>query len=411
MSYRPARAHRRPGVGDQIVIASELAGSHTWAVPIRVRTVALVAAALVAMTLGACTPSHNRAVRTNTPSATGLASTSTTGPTSTPSSSSTTAVRLGYRARFMARPLHLPTLHLGQACPTSKASVFNTAAFGGVVHGSGPVHPLLVDYAAGPVASGTVGLTSSTQYPGWLTVKTLWFSEPPYQGPFVVRVRRLDGAGPIGLLDDPTATSFYVPAGPTLNSTGGYREMPGVTWVKTPGCLAWQVDGLTFSHVIIARAVCRPPGCTIPHTRASTAQAAEAEHLRWFIGAYDAGDIRTALAQFSPGQNVSFSDCDYARQQVVDGHGRAQLTAWLRRNIALHDRLAVDTIVDANPDQPIGVLGVRFSRRSNDAITRAGHPNGITPAVAAKVKFDDAGRITAFGNGPYGGPASSCKVG
>ncbi len=89
----------------------------------------------------------------------------------------------------------------------------------------------------------------------------------------------------------------------------------------------------------------------------------------------------------------------------------AKLTAWLRQNIAHHDRLVVASIVDANPEQPVGVLGVSFSRRSSDAIAHAGHPNGITPTLGAKVIFDGAGLITEFANGPYGGAPDGCRIG
>ncbi len=305
---------------------------------------------------------------------------------------------------MLSRPLHLPVLRPDQPCPTSHGTPINAVGFVGVALGVGPVHPLAGD------TNGVAELTSRTQHPGWLAIKDLWFSEPGYQGPFLVRIRRLDGAGPAGLLENPALTSFYVPPGPTSTGTDGYREVTGATWVTAPGCLAWQVDGLTFSNVIVIRLVCQPPTCALPHTAASTAQAAEAAHLRWFIGAYDAGDIRTALAQFSARQNVGFSDCDYARHAVVDGHGRAALTAWLRRNIAQHDRLVIDTISDANPSQSVGALGVTFSRRSNDVLAGAGRPAGITPTTAAKVKFDSAGLITEFNNGPYGGSAASCRV-
>ncbi len=131
-------------------------------------------------------------------------------------------------------------------------------------------------------------------------------------------------------------------------------------------------------------------------------------NLRRFITAYNAGSADGALAQVSPTQPLAFSDCDYATQQLVYGHGRVQLTNWLRTNIADHDRLTIDNI-DANPDQPLGVLGVSFSRRSSDAITRSGHPNGITPVLGAKVKFDRDGLLTEFNNGPYGG-GDACLI-
>ncbi|MGI8591411.1 MAG: hypothetical protein ACR2M5_10555 [Nakamurella sp.] len=97
-------------------------------------------------------------------------------------------------------------------------------------------------------------------------------------------------------------------------------------------------------------------------------------------------------------------------QQLVDGHGRAQLTAWLRQNIATHDRLDVLDIVDANSQEPIGVLGLEISHRSSDAIARAGHPNGITPMTGTKVKFDSVGLIKEFNNGPSGAATNSCRI-
>lgn len=137
-------------------------------------------------------------------------------------------------------------------------------------------------------------------------------------------------------------------------------------------------------------------------------QVVEVSHLQRFLTAYNAGQVHTALAQFSRTQTLGFSDCDYSAQQVVAGHGRARLANWLQTNVADHDRLAVAHIYGADPDQP--VLGVSFSRRSSDSITHAGHPDGITPPIGAKVKFDQTGLITQFNNGPVGGPPDSCRI-
>jgi hypothetical protein len=59
---------------------------------------------------------------------------------------------------------------------------------------------------------------------------------------------------------NPGSGPLVVPAGPTINSFPtpgpgtyrGYRTVPGSTWVKSPGCYAWQVDGRGFSEVIVA---------------------------------------------------------------------------------------------------------------------------------------------------------------
>ncbi|MDX6256275.1 MAG: hypothetical protein QOJ11_2609 [Frankiales bacterium] len=131
--------------------------------------------------------------------------------------------------------------------------------------------------------------------------------------------------------------------------------------------------------------------------------------MRGFIRAYNAGDLTGALSQFSRAQALGFSDCDYSTQQLVDGQGRAALTSWLRQSLADHDRLTIGDIAVSPPDQ-LGVLGVSFSRRTGDSIARAGHPNGITPSSGAKIKFDNAGLITEFNNGPYGGPPDGCRL-
>lgn len=138
-------------------------------------------------------------------------------------------------------------------------------------------------------------------------------------------------------------------------------------------------------------------------------QVVEVAHLKRFLGAYNAGDLTSAIAQFSHAQPLAFSDCDYSRKHLVDGHGRAAVVDWLRQSLADHDRLTIGDIAVSPPDQ-IGVLGVGFTRRTGDAIVRAGHPSGITPGTGAKVKFDRAGLITEFNNGPFGAPQDGCRL-
>jgi hypothetical protein len=135
----------------------------------------------------------------------------------------------------------------------------------------------------------------------------------------------------------------------------------------------------------------------------------EVAHVMGFIRAYNAGDLKGAVSQFSHDQALGFSDCGYSTQQLVDGHGRAALVAWLRQSVADHDRLTIGDIAVSPPDQ-LGVLGVAFSRRNGDSIARAGHASGITPSSGAKIKFDNVGLITEFNNGPYGAPLDGCRL-
>jgi hypothetical protein len=150
----------------------------------------------------------------------------------------------------LTRPLRLPTLRPGQSCPVSGGTPITTRGtigFAGVAQGRGPVRPLVGN------RHGVAHLTRTTAGPGWLAAKTLWFSDPRYQGPYLIRVRRLDGTGPVGLLENPRRTSFLLQQGPTINEADGYRETPGGTWMQQPGCIGWQIDGLDFSRVIVVR--------------------------------------------------------------------------------------------------------------------------------------------------------------
>jgi hypothetical protein len=155
----------------------------------------------------------------------------------------------------LRRPLHLPTLRSGQRCPATHGHALSTPQFGGVAVGKGPVEAIIAEEPPRDARRGIGDLVSPTNTPPWLGFKTLWFSTPKYQGPFVIRAKRLGQPGPITMGEGPTAAFIVVPPGPTLNSSNGWREVPGGTWVKSPGCYAWQIDGLSFSEVIVVHAV------------------------------------------------------------------------------------------------------------------------------------------------------------
>src|SRR5262249_41500944 len=103
----------------------------------------------------------------------------------------------------------------------------------GIALGTGPVRVL-----AGSTRRGIADLMNPTSAPPWLALKTLWFSLPAYQGPFVIRATRLGRPGPVALGEGPAMVPLVIPAGPTLNSFFGYRTVPGGLWVKSPGCYA-----------------------------------------------------------------------------------------------------------------------------------------------------------------------------
>jgi hypothetical protein len=87
----------------------------------------------------------------------------------------------------------------------------------------------------------------------------LWFSDPSYQGPWILRGAQLDGTSLVTFGDPPALTaSFVVPPNSLINGAGGYQWWPGTTRVRAPGCYAVQVDGLSFSYDIVFQVVAAP---------------------------------------------------------------------------------------------------------------------------------------------------------
>ena len=135
-------------------------------------------------------------------------------------------------------------------CPTAAEVGVTTSAFGGAALGSGPVRLL---------SSATVPIVRSKS--AWYSpdATTIWFSEPSYQGPWIVRGHQLGGVSPVVFGDPPAVTaSLVVPPIATINTTNGYRSVPTSFLVQQPGCYAVQVDGLTFSYDIVFQTVAAP---------------------------------------------------------------------------------------------------------------------------------------------------------
>jgi len=156
----------------------------------------------------------------------------------------------------LRRPLHLPKVRPGGRCPASSGRRIDNDQFGGVALGRGPVRPLVT---ASAVSGGDLqhGVLPFGRVPGtsWRVVKTLWFSEPRYRGPVLIRGRQLGGSAKLVFGEGPSLLDPQLPPGPTPNGTNGWREWPGGTYTRSFGCYAWQVDGTSFSSVIVFKAI------------------------------------------------------------------------------------------------------------------------------------------------------------
>jgi hypothetical protein len=160
----------------------------------------------------------------------------------------------------LRRPLAFPRVPPGADCPVTSGRHFENGQFGGLALGEGPVQPIVTGGG-----SSTEGLRfrayvlphARPPYRGWYSMKTLWFARPEYRGPVFIRGRQLDGPHTVVLGEGPSLVDPQLGPGDTINGIEGWRQWPGGTDLRTPGCYAWQVDGTDFSHVIVFKAVFR----------------------------------------------------------------------------------------------------------------------------------------------------------
>ncbi len=89
---------------------------------------------------------------------------------------------------------------------------------------------------------------------GWGGAKVLWFVNPSYQGFVLVRGHQVDGPHEIRF---DTSSSQPLMHQLMIDTSLGGSPWPnggGYTRLQAPGCYAYQVDGTTFSYVIVFQA-------------------------------------------------------------------------------------------------------------------------------------------------------------
>ena len=150
------------------------------------------------------------------------------------------------------RPLHISTIEAGSSCPTTP--VKQVSADLGPAQGDGPAYatigaekipPHAVLYYTDAEHFGTEARANK----GWGGVKVLWFINSSYRGLVLIRGRQLDGAHQVRFnqLDQQLLLD---------SSMGGtpWPNFPSYTRLQAPGCYAYQVDGNSFSYLIIFQA-------------------------------------------------------------------------------------------------------------------------------------------------------------
>jgi hypothetical protein len=116
-----------------------------------------------------------------------------------------------------------------------------------------------MEVGTGPVRVGSDDAGNPHQgfhpsgYHGWLALKTHIVMTPAYDGPFLVRAKRLDRAGEIRFGATPAENAPLLVLGAMHPGRGSWQDFPYFTFVRTPGCYGWQIDGLTFSTTVVVR--------------------------------------------------------------------------------------------------------------------------------------------------------------
>lgn len=162
----------------------------------------------------------------------------TASPTPTPAPDAWAALR--------ARPLKLPTVGPTGGCPASQGKIVNEG-FGPAL-GNGPLYPV------GLGVEGTMYTGGALEEGGWLLMKVLWIAAPQFEGPALVRGGRIDGAGELRFGEGPKPSN-ELRLQADKATPAQWRDWPGYTRLRGPGCYAYQVDGANFSIVIPFRAV------------------------------------------------------------------------------------------------------------------------------------------------------------
>jgi hypothetical protein len=160
------------------------------------------------------------------------------------------------------RPLHIPQIAPGATCPTTpKTGPLPSGFSGTAAFGPGPVYPGFFSGPAGPEAVVPFAYPPPAGSPlagsQWSGQKVPWMRSPRYHGPVLIRGRQLDGPYHLrfgGLALVPPTELKIAGWGRSTGAPGwGFRA--STTRLRAPGCYGYQIDGLTFSRVIVFRAV------------------------------------------------------------------------------------------------------------------------------------------------------------
>jgi len=161
-------------------------------------------------------------------------------------------------AELRSRPLALPTLPPGGACPATP----------NVMIRPGPGTGFTGRWAA--QRAGVVYLTMAGPHPrirpsdphpgGWYGIKDVWVVDANYRGPLLIRGGRIDGPGPMQFQftpETPMQNALLLQDSPPAPGATAWHwrwSVPTAAFIRTPGCYAYQIDGTTFTTYLLFEA-------------------------------------------------------------------------------------------------------------------------------------------------------------
>jgi hypothetical protein len=158
----------------------------------------------------------------------------------------------------LGRPLHVPEIATGTVCPVSDAETrINFSATYGVGRGigPGPVYPVHYDSRGPDMNLVRLAFPPPPNYfaagSDWNGWKHVWVIRALYQGPVLIRGHQLDGPNDVRFGGEIVPPAEHrLPARPR-QLAGGFRFERTFSRVRTPGCYAYQIDGATFSYLVV----------------------------------------------------------------------------------------------------------------------------------------------------------------
>ena len=159
------------------------------------------------------------------------------------------------------RPIQVPRLAEGEACPVSVGSRTTVPSqrhiFGarGVWFGSGPVYFSLA-WKASSDNDATFGLQPVPYERNAYQAKTPWVSVPSYSGPVLVRGHALDTSGRVlrFAANGSQPTDRLELQAPRAPGASLWSFWASAMWVPAPGCYGLQIDTLSGSDIVVFEA-------------------------------------------------------------------------------------------------------------------------------------------------------------